>query len=173
MVRALFEWLETLDPSEGYKWATTLHRIYWDTGYRLASLRARFAADAFHESGESIRSYAPKLGISEVRLRQLIRDSEGRHRAPRQPKRKRPEPEPEPSPPRAPARKKRRPPGPFDATVPLPMQLRTRLEQMTKNTGHSAESLMLVAITSLLDQLENSAGSPATSPEEGETSPPG
>jgi hypothetical protein len=42
MVEALLEWLEKLDPNEGYRWAPTLHRIYWDSeGGRRAPRRPK------------------------------------------------------------------------------------------------------------------------------------
>jgi hypothetical protein len=148
----LMAWLNELEPIEGFREASAAHRSYWDIGYRIAAIRARFAAEALEHSGQSIRAFAPVLGISEVRLRQLVHEHEGRRRGPRAPKRRAADYADwagEALPQKGPT------PGPEDISVFLEADMRARLEELSKKSGDSPSSLIRRAIGNLLTDSGN------------------
>lgn len=149
-LRAVISKLEELDALDCYRMATVFHRIYLESSYEVAAIRAQALASALVESGLPLRDFATQVGLHESRVRQIVAQAYGQKR-PQQIKRKRP---PDPSAPPAAVRRKRRAPGANETTVPLPAELRRRLENISKETGASASSLILLGIASLLEELE-------------------
>lgn len=165
-LRAVIAKLDELDALDCYRMATAFHHNYLESSYQMAAIRAQALASALVESGLPLREFAAKVGLHESRVRQIVAQAHGQKRPPQVKKKHLPDPS---APPGA-VRRKRRAPGTNETTVPLPAELRHRLEQISKDTGASANSLILLGIASLLEQVER--GGPLPERTEQVTPPP-
>lgn len=152
-LRAVIAKLEELDGEDCAILAHVLQRHYLEASHQLAAVRAEAVADALAASGISMLQLAARLGVHESRIRQLLAEHAGRKRRP-QVKRRRP-----PDPTEAPGlvgRKRR--------ATPLPPELRERLEEVSRRTGASTNSLILLWIAKGLDEMDGSvSGQPLPS----------